>query len=70
VADEDPRDGAGDGGFQVLGEAAAPDKQCEGPFVGPPVREHLEAVGSVRSLDDLDRPAPELGEPVAEVWPE
>jgi hypothetical protein len=63
VGDEDPCDGAGDGGLEVLGEAAAAAKPCEGPFNDPPARQHFEALGGIGSLDDLDRPAAELAEP-------
>ncbi len=33
-----PRDGAGDRGFEVLGEAATPAEPCIGPFDDPAAR--------------------------------
>ena len=38
VGDEDPRDGAGDRGFEVLGEAATPSEPRKGSFDDPAAR--------------------------------
>lgn len=60
VGDEDPGDGAGDGRLEVLGEATAAAEPGEGAFDHPSTRQHREAFGGVRALDDLDRPGAEL----------
>jgi len=67
VGDEDPCDGAGDGGLEVLGETAASPEPGEGTFDDPSARQHLEAFGGVGSLDDVEGETAEFGEPVAKL---
>lgn len=42
-----------DGTLPILSQSSAPSQSGEGPFDDPSVRQHFEALGGVRSLDDL-----------------
>lgn len=62
MCDEDPGDGAFEGGFEVLGEPAATAEPSEGTFHNPATRQQFEGVfGGVGSLDDLEGPLAKLG---------
>src|SRR5215216_6054928 len=67
--DGDPGFGAGNGGFEVLGEAAVAAEPGEGALDQPSPRQELEAFDAVRTLDDLDRPRPAFGERADELLP-
>ncbi len=63
MGNHDPRLGRSDGTFDILGQSAASSEPGECPFDNPSTRQNREAFRLVRSLDDLDRPAPELLQP-------
>src|SRR5712691_11321207 len=56
IGEKEPGCGAGDGGFEVLGEAATATQPGEGAFDDPSSGQELEAFDSRRTLDDLDGP--------------
>src|ERR671915_407535 len=58
----EPGFGACDSGFEVLGEAAVTAEPGEASLDHPSPRQQLEAFDAVRTLHDLDRPWPKLGE--------
>lgn len=43
MGDEDPGDGGGDGGFEVLGQPSASAEPGEGSLYDPAAGDHLEA---------------------------
>jgi hypothetical protein len=55
VGDEDPSDGALQGGLEVLCEAAASAEPAEGSFHHPPAGQEDKALGGVGPFDDLNR---------------
>ena len=57
VREEDPGDGAGDRGLEILGEAAAAAEPGEGTLDDPASGQHFEPLGAIGALDDLDCPA-------------
>jgi len=56
VRDEHPCDSAGDCCFEILGEATTTAEPRKSPLDHPAARQDLEALGSVRTLDDFQRP--------------
>ena len=58
VRDEHPCDGAGDRGFEVLGESSAAAQPRECSFDNPAAWQKLEALGHVRTLDNFQGPCP------------
>src|SRR3989304_76007 len=64
ASDSDPGFGAGDGGLEVLGEAAVASEPCEGAFDPPASGFGLEGSDALRPGDDLDRPLAEVGDRV------
>src|SRR5260370_16673449 len=65
--DHDPGFGAGDGGFEVFGEAAIAPEPGKGAFHHPSSRLDLEAFGAAEAFDDLDGPLAELGERIVQL---
>ena len=57
MREEDPGDGAFDGGLEVFGETAATVQPGEGALDDPATREEFEPLSGVGSLDDLDDPS-------------
>ena len=65
--DEQPCGCRCDGLLKVLGKAAVAAEPCKGPLNDPSSGQDLEALGVVRSLDDLDRPFPDLAQRLAKL---
>ena len=59
MGDEDPGDGALDGGFEVLREAPASAEPGEGSFDHPSAGQQLESLGGVGAFDDFEGPLTE-----------
>src|SRR5215218_10296338 len=69
-SDENPCDTAFDARLEVLGQPAAAAKPGEGALHHPPAGQHhkaLRAPRSPRSFDDVDCPAAEFGQSVAQL---
>ena len=62
MGDPDPGLGAGDGSLEVLGEPSAPAEPGEGALDDPTPGQQDEALGGIRSFDDLDGPPSQFGE--------
>jgi hypothetical protein len=62
MSNEQPCDFSGGRALEVLGKAPASAEPCKGSFDNPASRQQLEAFDAMRSLDDLDRPRPAMGE--------
>ena len=62
MGDQHPCLCALDGFLPIACQSAAATEPCEGAFDDPSPGQHLEALGSVGPLDDLHRPASEVGE--------
>jgi hypothetical protein len=56
VSDQDPGEGALDGSFEILGEAAAATEPSKGSLDHPSTRDEHETVCRVRALDDFNSP--------------
>src|SRR3954468_9965508 len=69
AGDQQPSLGAGDRGFEVLGQAPVASKPCEGSLDHPAFRLRLEGADSLRTGDDLDRPAAGVGKRVEQLLP-
>ena len=68
MSDEDPGDGAFEGGFEVLGEPSAAAEPGEGALDHPSAWQELEAVfGGVGAPDDLEGPRTEWSHGVAQL---
>src|SRR3990172_1634719 len=67
AGDEEPSLGAGDGGFEILGEAAVASEPGEGAFDDPAFGLGLERADLLGTGDNLDRPFAEFGNRVAEL---
>ena len=63
VGDDDPRLGAGEGCFEVFGEAPATAEPCEGSLDDPATGQQHEAFGFVGPFDDLNGPRAHRAEP-------
>lgn len=66
LGDVDPVDGPSDARLEVLREPAASSEPRERTFDHPPARQDVEADRGMGALHDLDRPAAEVGDSVAE----
>ncbi len=66
AGEEEPCLGAGDGCFEVLGQAAVAVEPGQGTFDHPTARYDFEALRGVRPLDDLQRPSAEPSQRVLE----
>src|SRR6266567_7836283 len=62
VGEEEPCGSAGDGGFEVLGQASAAPEPGEGTLDHPAPRQQLEAFDARWALDNLDRPRAAIGD--------
>src|SRR5436190_16881072 len=62
VGEKDPGGGAGDGRFEVFGQAPAAAEPGEGALDHPSSRQELEAFDPRRTLDDFDRPGAAIGD--------
>ena len=62
MCDPDPGLGAGDGSLEVLGESSASAEPGEGALDDPAPGQQDEALGGIRSFDDLDGPRSQSGE--------
>ena len=51
-----------DGFLPIACQSTAATEPCEGAFDDPSPGQHLETLGGIRALDDLQRPAPEADE--------
>src|SRR5947207_7690807 len=67
AGDQEPCFGAGNAGFEVLGEAAIASEPGEGAFDDPAFRLRLKGSDLLGTSDDLDRPPAELGDRVAKL---
>ena len=59
VGDGDPCPCTGNGFFPILCQAAAAAEPCEGALDHPTAGHDFEAIGGVGAPDDLDGPAPD-----------
>src|SRR3954467_15553495 len=64
AGNQEPCLGTGDGGLEVLGEAAVAPEPSEGALNHPPSRLGCEGSDTLSSCDDLDRPLAEAGDRV------
>ena len=62
IGDEDPGLGACDGFLEVLGGPSAAAEPGEGSLHDRSTRQDLEALGLIRTLDDLNRPLADLAQ--------
>ena len=67
MGDEDPCNGACDGGLEVLGEPAASIEPCERSLDNPSARQNLEAFRGIGSFDDFKGPGSEFGQGVLQL---
>ncbi len=63
---EEPRGGAFDGPFEVLGETAVAVEPCEGALDHPAAGDSLEPLGTVGTLDDFYCPLAHVAQGGAE----
>ncbi len=66
AGEEEPCLGAGDGRFEVLGQAPVAVEPSQGTFDHPAARDDFEALRGVGPLDDLQRPSAEPPQRVLE----
>ena len=69
MRDEDPGFGTLDGFLPIPGQSAALSKPGEGALHGPSSRQNPEPLCCIGALDDLDSPAPDTDQDVAQFWP-
>ena len=69
LSDEHPCLCALDGFLPIACQSAAATEPCKSAFDDPSAGQHLEALGGVGSLDDLQSPAPEADEGTAQFRP-
>src|SRR3954454_847421 len=62
AGDHEPSLGAGDGGFEVLGQATVAPEPGEGALNHPSPRLGFESSDTMSSCDDLDGPFAEIGD--------
>ena len=62
MGEEEPCGGAGNGGFEILGEASASAEPGEGSFHHPAAGQEFKPAGGVGALDDLNGPVADFGE--------
>ena len=62
AGDHQPGKGAFNGGFKIFGQPAVAVEPSDGALDHPAPRQQGKALGAVGTLDDLDRPSPELGQ--------
>ena len=67
MSDEKPGNLGGGGPFEVPAEASASAEPGKSAFYDPALGQKLEAFDPGRSLDDLDRPRPTMGECIHEL---
>ena len=54
--------------FPILDQSSAtPEAPCKGAFDNPTPRQYLEAICRVRTLYDLDSPAPDVDQRIAQI---